>query len=249
MSWVTKSSQEEYEAPAEPRNYSKQEKAANWWHYQKWCVVVAIIAVILVAWIVKDTVFRVKPDYEVGYVGSSDLPPDTVTALETALADFGQDLNGDGQVVVTLNQFPVDFDGGDNTDVYYQMAGVAKLSADLSTNEGSYIFLIEDPEGFEFQTSALQYLDGSLPEAESTDWQNMVYRWSDCPVLAGLDLGEYTGLTVMDETTGESQDVLANLYVGLRGNWREDKDGNYQNNLAMWELLTAGATPLEESTF
>ena len=48
---------------------------------------------------------------------------------------------------------------------------------------------LDDPEGFQNQTGALQYLDGTLPSDGAGDWQNMVYRWADCPVLAGLDLG------------------------------------------------------------
>lgn len=247
MAWVTKDSQEEYEAPPAPRNYTKQEKAANWWHYQKWYVIAGVVAVIIVAWIVRDVVFQVKPDYEVGYVGQSELPPDTVEALQTTLASFGEDLNGDGKVVVTVNQFTVDFNDSDNTDAYTQMAGVTKLSADLSTEKGSYLFLLQDPEGFEAQIGALQYLDGTLPPDGSTDWEKMVYRWSDCPVLAGLDLGQYTGLTVMDDTTGENQDLLADLYVGLRGNWREKEEDTYQANLTLWQALTAGAAPLAES--
>ena len=49
----------------------------------------------------------------------------------------------------------------------------------------------------------------------------MVYRWTDCPVLTGLDLGSYEGLTLMDDVTGTNQSVLAHLYVGRRGVWDE----------------------------
>ena len=30
----------------------------------------------------------------------------------------------------------------------------------------------------------------------------MVYRWTDCPVLAGLELGDYDGYTLLDDATG-----------------------------------------------
>ena len=45
----------------------------------------------------------------------------------------------------------------------------------------------------------------------------MVYRWTDCPVLTGLDLGSYTGYTSVDEAQGSNQDVLKNLYLGFAG--------------------------------
>ena len=92
-----------------------------------------------------------------------------------------------------------------------------RLSAELSSGGKTYIFLLEDPEGFEAQTGALQYLDGTVPDDPETtdaDWREMVYRWTDCPVLTGLDLGGYEGLTLMDDVTGTNQSVLAHLYGG-----------------------------------
>lgn len=247
MAWVTKDSPEQY-APQEPeREYTKQEKAANWWHYNKWIVLAVIVGVVMIAWIVKDTVFQTKPDYQVGFVGHSELPVDTAAALTNALQELGTDVNHDGKVVVQLNQFTVNFDEGDETtDAYYQMAGVTKLTADLSSN-GTYLFLLEDPEGFEAATEALRYLDGTMPniddENADLDWREMVYRWSDCPALTALDLGSYTGLTLLDEQTGENQDVLANLYVGRRGIWNDkSEEEQFPGWPSLWDTLTAGAT-------
>lgn len=171
--------------------------------------------------------FQTRPDVQVAYVGTSDLPTDTVTALQDALTPFCSDLNGDGKVVVQVDSYTVDFDAAnESTDAYYQMAGVTRLSAELSSGGKTYIFLLEDPEGFEAQTGALQYLDGTVPDDPETtdaDWREMVYRWTDCPVLTGLDLGSYEGLTLMDDVTGTNQSVLAHLYVGRRGVWDESR--------------------------
>ena len=194
MAWVTKDSTETYnQTPEPPREYTKKEKAANWWHYHWMAVVVAVLVVVFGVWIIKDTVFQTRPDVQVAYVGTSDLPTDTVTALQDALTPFCSDLNGDGKVVVQVDSYTVDFDAAnESTDAYYQMAGVTRLSAELSSGGKTYIFLLEDPEGFETQTGALQYLDGTVPDDPETtdaDWREMVYRWTDCPVLTGLDLG------------------------------------------------------------
>ena len=86
MAWVTKDSVEQYETPESKKEYTKQEKAANLWYYHKLYVGIAFIAVVLVVWMVHDVVPRVRPDYRDGYVGSSNLPTDTVTALENTLA-------------------------------------------------------------------------------------------------------------------------------------------------------------------
>ena len=218
MAWVTKDSTETYnQTPEPPREYTKKEKAANWWHYHWMAVVVAVLVVVFGVWIIKDTVFQTRPDVQVAYVGTSDLPTDTVTALQDALTPFCSDLNGDGKVVVQVDSYTVDFDAAnESTDAYYQMAGVTRLSAELSSGGKTYIFLLEDPEGFEAQTGALQYLDGTVPDDPETtdaDWREMVYRWS----------------------------VLAHLYVGRRGVWDEKQVPTYEGCAELWDTLTAGA--------
>ena len=177
-------------------------------------------------------------------MGEAELPQDTVAALEQQLAAYGQDLDDDGQVLVEFTQFSFDFDPpeDDETDPTYRMAMLTRLEGDLSLEDGCYIYLLQDPEGFQNQTGALQYLDGTLPSDGAGDWQNMVYRWADCPVLAGLDLGDYTGLTAIDDVTGSSQELLADVYVARRGNWQAENE--YFNACdALWAALTAGAVP------
>ena len=246
MAWVTQDSTETYDhTPEPPREYTKTEKAANWWHYHWVIVVVVALLVIFGGWIIKDTVFQTRPDVQIGYVGIHDLPADTVTALQDALVPYCQDLNGDGKVVVQVDTYLVDFDAeNDSTDAYNQMAGVTRLSAELSSGGKTYIFLMEDPESFENGTSALQYLDGTVPDDPDTatpDWREMVYRWTDCPVLTGLDLGSYDGYTLLDDATGTNQSVLSTLYIGRRGVWDEKQVDTYAGCAELWDALTAGA--------
>lgn len=246
MAWVTKDSTETYnQTPEPPREYTKQEKAANWWHYHWMWVVIGIVAAVFVVWIIKDTVFRTRPDVQVAYVGKSSLPNDTVTALQDALTPFCKDENGDGKVVVQVDSYTIDFSADDSsTDAYYQMAGVTRLTAELSGSGKTYIFLLEDPEGFERETGALQYLDGTVdddPDTANPDWHEMVYRWTDCPVLTGLDLGDYSGYTLMDDLTGTNQSVLEGLYVARRGVWDEKQAAAFTDAADLWDTLTAGA--------
>ena len=245
MAWVTKDSTETYnQTPEPPREYTKKEKAANWWHYHWMAVVVAVLVVVFGVWIIKDTVFQTRPDVQVAYVGTSDLPTDTVTALQDALTPFCSDLNGDGKVVVQVDSYTVDFDAAnESTDAYYQMAGVTRLSAELSSGGKTSIFLLEDPEGFEAQTGALQYLDGTVPDDPETtdaDWREMVYRWTDCPVLTGLDLGDYASDAVQSES-GSSQELMSRYYIGIRGAWNKDSADLLEGGEELWNKLTAGA--------
>lgn len=246
MAWVTKDSTETYnQTPEPPREYTKTEKAANWWHYHWGIVVIVVLCAFFGIWIIKDTVFQTRPDVQIAYVGTHDLPADTVTALQDALTPFCEDTNGDGKVVVQVDTYNVDFDADNvNTDAYNQMAGVTRLSAELSSGGKTYIFLLEDPAAFEGSTGALQYLDGTVPDDPDTanpDWTEMVYRWTDCPVLAGLELGDYDGYTLVDDATGTNQSVLATLYVGRRGVWDEKQVATYVGCAELWDTLTAGA--------
>ena len=242
MAWVTKDSVEQYDqTPEPPKEYTKKEKAQNWWHYHKFIVLGVVLGIIAVVWIVKDTVFQTRPDVQVGYIGRHDLPIDTVNALQDALTPYCTDLNGDGKVVVQVNSYTVDFDSENaSADAYTQMAGVTRLSADLGESGTLYVMLIEDPAGFQGSTGALAYLDGTPPADDADDWQNMVYRWTDCPVLTGLDLGDYTSDAVQSES-GSSQELLSQYYIGIRGAWNKDTADLLAGGEELWSALTAGA--------
>ncbi len=171
------------------------------------------------------------------------LPEDTVNALQEALADYGEDRNGDGKVVVTLNVYTLDYAEGETqteSDAYLTMAGTTKLAADVQGGLSS-VFLLWDPAGFEESTGSLRYLDGTLPAADSDeDWWNMVYRWDDCPVLDSLDLGDY-GPDTTQSRSGSSQEYMSQFYVGMRGAWNSGTADNLAGGEEFWQKLTEGA--------
>ena len=123
---------------------------------------------------------------------------------------------------------------------YLTMAGTTKLAADVQGGLSS-VFLLWDPAGFEESTGSLRYLDGTLPAADSDeDWWNMVYRWDDCPVLAGLDLGDY-GPDTTQSGSGSSQEYMSQFYVGMRGAWNSGTADNLAGGEEFWQKLTEGA--------
>ena len=167
------------------------------------------------------------------------LPEATQTALQDALAAYGKDRNGDGRVVVKLNLYTMDF-GNEDSDAYLDMAGTTKLSTDIQGALSS-IFILYDPAGFQQTTGTLRYLDGSLPQSDADDdWWNMVYHWGDCPVLAGLDLGDYAADAVQS-ASGSSQELMRHYYIGIRGAWSKDSADLLAGGEELWDALTAGA--------
>ena len=175
--------------PRKKRAYTRKERWANWWDYNlKWVIILGIAAAFVGYCFIGQYFLTTHADYNVAVVAPHYLPEATQTALQDALAAYGEDRNGDGKVVVKLNVYTMNF-GSDDSDAYLDMAGTTKLSTDIQGALSS-IFILYDPAGFQSTTGTLRYLDGSLPQSDAdNDWWNMVYHWDDCPVLAGLDLG------------------------------------------------------------
>ena len=226
--------------PEQPIELTPQQKRANWWYYHKWQVLLGVgLSAVVLYLVARGLGFgQVTPDYQVAYVGSAALPEDTAAALESALADLGTDCNGDGQVVVRLNQYVMGNSSGEGAA--YDYAGSTKLMADLSVCD-SYFFLLEDPAAFQETYQVLSRLDGSLPEETMRDYESCYLSWSGCPVLRELSLGEYTEELLNQETHGDSQECLASLSVARRGFWTERTCSYSKECDALWNTITRGS--------
>ena len=250
--------------PDAPVELTKAEKRKNWWYYHKWHVGAVVLLAAAAVSIVWPIIHQERPDYQVAYVGTVPLPEDAAAALENAFASLGEDLNGDGKVLVKLRQYvSAELDesamaaaGAPVTDATGQMtsnalttsngasqiAAAVSLMADVSEQE-SFIFLLEDPAAFQRGYHTLCRLDGSLPEEdEKVPVEELALPWSQCPALAGLPLGEYRyGLPSGEALTGDSQALLSGLYVGRRGFWTERTCAWPEGCDALWEKMTEGA--------
>lgn len=216
------------EKPEEKRELTPKEKRKNWWHYNKWYVLLGILAA---AGLIGTVIGFVQskndqPDYSVAYVGSYALPDSTVAQLETALARFGEDRNENGKVT--------------GTDSSYVYAGRVQLEADLISGD-SFLFLLEDPQRFQEEYQILSRINGSLPEEDANSDVPFYVSWNDCPVLTGLSLGVYS--VELPEETMEicNQDLLSGLYLARRGFWVEQDADELEANTAFWNRLLEGA--------
>ena len=228
--------------PDVPRELTPAEKRANWWYYHKWQLAVAAVVVLALGNILWNVlgIGKVRPDIQVAYVGSVPLPEETAAALEEALADLGTDANGDGRVVVKLNQYVSGDGSADSNAAMYAYAASTTLMGDLESRD-SYFFLLEDPEAFQRNYQILRRLDGTLPTDLDTDYENCYLPWPDCPALAGLDLGEYTETVLGQEVQGDSQELLSGLYVARRGFWTDRTCDWPEACDALWAEITKGA--------
>ena len=77
----------------------------NWWYYYKWYVVCGSGLVILILYLAGNAlgIFGRTPDYQIAYIGETELPQDTVAALEQAFTSASWDFNG--EVYVKIRQY------------------------------------------------------------------------------------------------------------------------------------------------
>ena len=142
----------------------------------------AALVIVGVVYVAHGLLTTVDPDYTVAVVTADALPDEAVQRLQTALADYAEDANGDGAVVVQVNNYTWSANAS-LTDMNGQMAGATQMNTDLANGE-SKIWILEDPEGFE-------QAYGALSEKLGTDWQTKLIPWSDLPALSALELGSY----------------------------------------------------------
>ena len=134
--------------PRKKHTYTRKERWANWWDYNlKWVIIIGIAAAFVGYCFIGQYFLTTHADYNVAVVAPHYLPEATQTALQDALAAYGEDRNGDGKVVVKLNVYTMNF-GSDDSDAYLDMAGTTKLSTDIQGALSS-IFILYDPAGFQ----------------------------------------------------------------------------------------------------
>lgn len=237
--------------PEEKRELTKAEKRANWWDYHKWHVVIGIVAALALGSMVWQTlgIGQVRPDYQIAYVGAAALPEDTVTALETAISELGEDLNGDGRVVVTIHEYVTYADllgqqeeaGGirSNEVVLQSQASQISLMMDIEEKD-SFLFLLDDPDSFQQNYKVLSTPDGEFPEGGISSAVGTYLSWAECPALCGLELGSYTQNLLGENVTGDNQELLSRLYIARRGFWPGEACDYLEGNEALWEKLCAG---------
>lgn len=212
----------------------------NWWYYYKWYVICGTGLVILTLYLTGNAlgIFRKAPDFLIAYIGETELPQDTINALEQAFASISGDFNGDGETIVKIRQYVSDKQNPDA--VYYEYASEIELIGDITDCE-SYFFLMDNPQAFQKSFHVLAAPDGSCPDELDFSTEGKAIAWKDCPVLAGLELGAYSVTILGQESSGQNQELLSDLYIGRRCFYTKDTAPYLNQCSNLWNLLLSDA--------
>ncbi len=227
------------------RHLTKWEKRKNWWYYYKWYVLCGVILLGIACDLVGNAMglWKPTPDFQIAYIGESTLPKETVSALENAFATLGKDLNldldfnKDGKIIVKINQYTSNSQNPDSDAHYYETASEISLIGDISDCD-SYFFLLENPDSFQQEHQLLANPDGSCPNNTDYSTTDKVLLWSDCSVLSKLELGSYSTSLLGQHTMGDSQELLAEFYLGRRCFYTDIVTDNVKQCSMFWKLLT-----------
>ena len=229
---------ESTESPDTSGLSEKQKKWKNWWYYNKWYVICGIILLGIIINVVGSRLglWTKSPDFQIAYVGKTQLPADTVSALEQAFASLASDFNEDGEIIVQINQYIDGIQDADPEMSYYEYASEISLIGDISDCE-SYFFLMDDPHQFQQDFQLLACPDGSCPNDTDYSTEDKVIPWSSCPLLAEMDLGTYSASILGKDAYGSNQELLSGLYIGRRCFFTDDVTKYADKCSDLWNTL------------
>ncbi len=221
-----------------PHEMTAKEKRANFWFYYKWHVLVGLFVVIVAALLLKDVLFRTEPDYTVGVLSETGLPTGAAEALAEKFAEFFDDRNGDGKVVVAVEDYalPLDEDG---VDPYSVMAATTRLTGDIAART-SVLFLTDNAPAYAAKVGVFVTEDGDVvEEGETADEEALGPLWSECPALAGIGEAED-----MMGSTFKVDELMADFRILRRvfpdeAMEKKDDAANYSGSMAAYEAMTA----------
>ena len=90
-------------------------KLENFWFYYKYPVLIGLALVLVLGWLGFQRLSREEPDYHIGILRAVPLAEEELAALEGRFASSGEDLNGDGQVLVQLHNYWLDLKAASGT--------------------------------------------------------------------------------------------------------------------------------------
>lgn len=183
------------------------EKRENWWFYHKTHVIVAVILAVFLGAVIYSFVSKEKPDYTIALMTEYSVPNDLLLDIEDHLEQYGEDLNGDGKVIVSLQHYRFSSSTKTDYEASELQAAYVRFASDAAAGD-SMLYIYDDKS---YVYLGQNDMEDYFAPADGTD--NVYYYWKDLPGLNTLQLTHYTeeGATVENVLK-----VLGDLKVSVR---------------------------------
>ena len=199
--------------PDEPKELTKKEKRANWWHYHWIPLVICVAVLAFVASFVWEIATKIEPDYQIAYFSDTALPSGAADIIEQKMQELANDRNADGHITVQVNQYVIN--EMDPTAHATQISLMGDISVGLSD-----FFLLTDPVDFQKNYGILTMEDGSVFEEGMDPSLCIRHAWEDCQVLKEIEFEQ-------------------ELYLCRRVFVEEKEAEAHADASYLWDILTA----------
>lgn len=141
----------------EPVKMSFWKKVENFWYHYKWVTIITAVVVLFGGYMIYDLVTKVEPDLTIVATPDNGISY-RGEELENFFEGFCDDVNGDGEVYVSVVFAPLDPDSvGDN----YSQANQSKLFSTLSSAR-CVLVLSDDSSDFSLENVAFEELSDTI---------------------------------------------------------------------------------------
>ena len=195
------------EEPSKTPKEIRKEKWSNFWYYNKAKILIGAVIVVVLGYSFGTAWTTPKPDYTVGMLTSTQYPTDFIDELEKQLSYYGEDLNGDGQVLIQVQEYVMQAEDGSALDPSLLAASTTRFAGDAQMSGMS--LYIADQYNLHHYAEVEQYigyLDTTpLKEGEKPETEEIGINWKDTEICEG------------NEILNQYVDLAGDLYFCLRG--------------------------------
>ena len=165
---------------------TRKDKFKHWWHYSRFIVLGVVIIIIVVTSIILSVLNKPKPDYRVLLMTYEQYPNEMVDSVQDFLMTVADDRNGDGDVLVELNNYVLFIDEKNNGQYAFDMYDAARTRYATDVYYGESMIYLYDSASFSelYEDQLFIYNDGSTPEEGAKDYKNMMIPIGECKLFA-----------------------------------------------------------------
>lgn len=200
----------EMKAPPKPSEVAivpktPKEKWDNFWFQYKWYVIAITAITVILAVLITQCATRTKYDLEVVYFTYTAVLDEQTNKIADYLADYAEDINGDGEINVQVVNVSFSDKSGDSQ---YKYTMLTKLQAMIAGDENAILY-ITDSESY-------KYLDGltenGLFDGEPIKLGDKFYSATESEQLGKLPEGLQISSRRISDTVLEGKKGAAEAY-------------------------------------